>query len=47
MIQAMTQRLAESKALALGLLLAALLAASLMLTPKPAHAETTFTINNT
>ena len=49
MTQTNTQRAAGStKALILGLLLAALLSASVMLAAtKPAHAETTFTVNNT
>jgi hypothetical protein len=46
MIQAKTCRSARSvKALVLGLLLAALLAASMMFMAKPVHAATTFTVN--
>jgi Right handed beta helix region len=46
MIRAKTEVPAGSKALALGLLVAALMALSLMLTAKPAHAGT-FTVTNT
>src|SRR3712207_1646330 len=48
MIQETTQRtLGHAKALALGLLLAALTAASIMLAAEPAHAGQTFEVNNT
>ncbi len=47
MTQTITQGLAWSKALVLGFLLTALMSASLMLAAsKPAHANTTFTVNN-
>ena len=46
MIRAKTERLAGNRALVLGFVLAALMAASLMLTAKPAHAAD-FTVTNT
>ena len=47
MIRAKVEWPPGSKVLALGLLVAALMALSLMLTPKSAHADTTFTVTRT
>ena len=47
MIHLTQNRVAASRTLALGFLLAALLAASLLLAAKPAHAATTFTVDRT
>ena len=47
MTQTNTRRSAWGKVLILSFLLAALLSATMMLAASPAHAETTFTVNNT
>jgi CSLREA domain-containing protein len=47
MIRVKMERLVVSRVLILGFLLAALMAASLMLTSKPAQADTTFTVTRT